>query len=92
MQVMVLKENVTAGDQANVSIAVAAHVHPAITVVSQVKFLRHLEQHAPLALNETVQAECRLCFAQFKNQCVTEAHYEGVFAQSAVVNVSVVVP
>ena len=89
--VVVFEQPVPAGQQADVAVSVTAHGHPALLVVSNLEILGHFQQQALPALNESVQAR-GLRSLQFIKGKITEILNKRVFAQSAVVNVSVVVP
>lgn len=92
MPVMILEQPMYAGQQSNVAVSVTAHGHPAAIVESNLEILGNFQKYTVPALNEAIQAERLVSFRRFKYQGFPEIVNERMLTQSAVVNVSVVVP
>ena len=92
VEVVVLEEEVVAKNEAYVIVTSTADVHAAAPVVSDVKLLSDLHYHAISALNVSFQMDGTPVLRRTKKECIAKTCNERMLAQSAVVNVPVVVP
>ena len=93
VKVMVFQQEMSAGHDSDIAVAVATHEHPATVVVSDTEIFRYLQQYAFLARHVTGKADSAGKFENLDGQGVLrEDGDERMLAQAAVVNGLVVVP
>ena len=78
VEVVVLEQQVAAGNSANVAEPIAAQVHPPDSVVGDCKAISYFQNHRLLALNEAAQVQDALEFRLIKGESIPKRHYEGM--------------
>ena len=78
VKVVVLEQQVAAGNSANVAEPIATQVHPSDVVVGSFKAVGCFQNHRLLALNETVQAQDALEFRLLKGESIREPGDKGM--------------
>ena len=92
VEIVIFEQNVATGKDANVPITKAADVDPSAVVTSHRELFGDVQLHVVVAAYETIQQDGAQVIGDFKEERIQVTGYEVVLAQSAFVNVPVIVP